>query len=177
MPQLPTFHGQCRYCLDTDDGLIAPCEGIGSAHLVHRECLARWQKRKSHTSRTCEVCKEEWLVQLDVLDRECFTHSVRTIVQLDVQLDQSSLSRDRLRRARRCRTCPAPRADAARHPHFAKRGDDSGNPAPPSQSHAPRSRGRTRARTLSSAITRSRCSHRCLRSSARSIGTVVLTSS
>ena len=78
MPQLPTFHGQCCYCLDTDDGLIAPCEGIGSAHLVHRECLARWQKRKSHTSRTCEVCKEEWLVQLDVLDRECFTRSVRT---------------------------------------------------------------------------------------------------
>lgn len=62
-------------CLDTDDGLI---ECIGSARLVHRECLARWQKRKSPTSRTCEICKEEWLVQLDVLDRECFTRSVRT---------------------------------------------------------------------------------------------------
>ena len=33
---------------------------------------------------------------------------------------QSSLSRDLLRCARRCRTCPAPRADAARHPHFEK---------------------------------------------------------
>jgi hypothetical protein len=48
---------------------------------------------------------------------------------------------------------------------------------PTSQTHAPRSRGRTRARTLSSAITRSRCSHRCLRSSERSIGTVLPTSS
>lgn len=83
--QLSTASAAPASCLDTDDGLIAPCECIGSARLVHRECLARWQKRKSHSSRTCEICKRKrcgslapWLVQLDVLDRECFTRSVRT---------------------------------------------------------------------------------------------------
>jgi len=75
--QLSTASAAPASCLDTDDGLIAPCECIGSARLVHRECLARWQKRKSHSSRTCEICKRKrcgslapWLVQLDVLDRE-----------------------------------------------------------------------------------------------------------
>ena len=53
--QLSTASAAPASCLDTDDGLIAPCECIGSARLVHRECLARWQKRKSHSSRTCEI--------------------------------------------------------------------------------------------------------------------------
>jgi len=78
----PTFRGQCRYCLDEDDGLIAPCECTGSAQLVHRGCLQRWQRRRSlegRDHRRCEICKAEWLVQLDALDREGSASSVLTM--------------------------------------------------------------------------------------------------
>ena len=51
--------------------------------------------------------------------RTCWTASALPARYAPI-LASSSLSRDLLRCARRCRTCPAPRADAARHPHFEK---------------------------------------------------------
>jgi hypothetical protein len=72
--------GQCRYCLlDSPSGLIAPCACSGSSRLVHRECLVKWQRKQHRNAATkCEVCRHDWAVLLDVLDREIFARSVRT---------------------------------------------------------------------------------------------------
>ena len=69
---MQTFTGQCRICLAEDQpGLIEPCGCRGSAALVHRECLTRWQKRQRNITR-CEVCHVAWTVQLEAVDRDCW---------------------------------------------------------------------------------------------------------
>lgn len=160
--QLSTARGKGLPPKPLARGLIAPCECIGSARLVHHECLARWQKRKSPTSRTCEICKEELLVQLDVLDRKCFTRSVRTNPRYPeivcAVLDDAA--RARLLELMQPGTLIL---------QSKERANESDSRAAIARAHASADPlERDHALSLL---------RRCLRSSERSIGTVVLTSS
>eukprot|EP00965_Chrysotila_dentata_P216516 6189427-Pleurochrysis_carterae.AAC.4 len=69
-----------RFCLveELTPKLIAPCSCIGSARLVHPECLMLWQRRRQHTSKSCEVCLQSWTPQLEPIDQECWVRGVQT---------------------------------------------------------------------------------------------------
>ena len=53
----------CRYCAQPASAadLVSPCGCKGTLRFAHQECVQRWiSTTKKRTSRTCEVCGEEW---------------------------------------------------------------------------------------------------------------------
>ena len=77
---IPPPEAVCRYCFEgiADGELLSPCACKGNQQWVHAVCLIKWQRRQGRGTTSCEVCKTEWTVMLDALDREIFVRSVRT---------------------------------------------------------------------------------------------------
>ena len=77
---------QCRFCLldDIAENLVQPCACTGSARSVHLHCLRRWQRQQ--VSASCEVCKAEWSLPLDPLERNNWLRSVSTNPNYRAQL-------------------------------------------------------------------------------------------
>jgi hypothetical protein len=79
---------QCRFCLEEEGPMIAPCKCIGSVKYVHKDCLRRWvveDDRVNLQRVVCNMCREslynlEIIVPRAVLDRLLYNLTVICVV-------------------------------------------------------------------------------------------------
>jgi E3 ubiquitin-protein ligase DOA10 len=75
---------ECRCCKEPDyrHNLMSPCACSGSLKYIHRNCLRQWMEMSSD-SRTCNICKTKYNVQVIKVAKSCleficqdFAHSL-----------------------------------------------------------------------------------------------------
>ena len=66
----------CRLCFDDGvpgETLCSPCNCRGSSEHIHKACLLQWINVSGRTS--CEICKTDFPLRMDVKERECLPSS------------------------------------------------------------------------------------------------------
>ncbi|XP_040605843.1 probable E3 ubiquitin-protein ligase MARCHF10 isoform X5 [Mesocricetus auratus] len=91
----------CRICQiaggSPTNPLLEPCGCVGSLQFVHQECLKKWLKVKITsgadlgTVKTCEMCKQSLLVDLDDFNMTEFYHKHQQFRQAQSELMNSGL--------------------------------------------------------------------------------------
>tara|TARA_B100001248_G_C27392236_1_gene463138 strand:+ start:1312 stop:2004 length:693 start_codon:yes stop_codon:yes gene_type:complete len=62
----------CRICYESEGELLKACDCSGTQGLVHRKCLKRWITDYAIDKDHCEICKQEWQIDLYTKREKCW---------------------------------------------------------------------------------------------------------